>query len=185
MHDPFSDEILECWTAQQVAASLLKKAMDFSSAPMGNVQLLDRRTGFLEIVVHKGFGREFLEVFARVDIGGSSVCAQALRQREIVTVDDVQRGTGALPGYGKVFARANVRAVQSIPIVSSDKEILGMLSTHFPQAMRLGAAELVTMRHFADLAAERLRPLLPLPVPRRPSKANLAAWGKLGFKSKN
>ena len=184
MNYPYLDELQECLDAGAVTRCLLKKTMSFANAPMGNVQVMDRPSVTLRIAAQVGFKREFLDTFFKVDAGGHSVCAEALRHGDIVTVEDVQSDAALSPLAG-VFARAQVRAVQSIPLVSSDKVVMGMISTHFHQPMTLSAAELLTMRGFARLAADRLAQLPPSGEERRrPSKANLATWGKLGFKSR-
>ena len=64
MHNPYTDELEACRDARAVARCLLEKALAFCGAPMGHVQLLDRRSGFLEIAAQQGFAREFLDAFA-------------------------------------------------------------------------------------------------------------------------
>jgi len=193
MVDPYADGLGDCRDAGDVADRLLAKATSFSGAPMGNVQLMDRSHEVLTITAQTGFGGEFLSAFAQVDAHGHSVCAEALKRREAVTVEDVREDTELAP-YRAVFAHAGVRAVRSVPLISRSGEMMGMVSVHFREPQKMGLAELVTLARFGRLAADRLVSLSRDDAPqaiaeavsrRRPSKANLIAWGKMGFKSKS
>ncbi len=181
MHNPYTDELEACRDARAVARCLLEKALGFCGAPMGHVQLLDRRSDVLEIAAQQGFTREFLDVIAQA---GAPVSARALLLREPVAIEDVEADPGRLSVHAGIFARAGVRTIQSIPLAAKDGAAVGMLSAHFPRPTCLCAAELVTMRRFASLAANRIALLREPGAPRRPSKANLEAWSKSGFKSK-
>lgn len=185
LRDPFTDALADCKDPGEVGRCLLAKALNFANAPMGNVQLMAQGSRHLEIVAQKGLEENFLAVFARVNADGQSVCAQALKRGDAVTVEDVESERSGLSSHAAVFAKAGIRAVQSIPLISSAKEMVGMLSTHFPRKTQLSAAELITMRRFATQAANRLGAMSPALPARRPSKSNLQAWGKRGFKSKS
>jgi hypothetical protein len=56
---------------------------------LGNIQLMDCKTGYLEIKAQQGFLKEFLEFFARVTPREGSACAGAMRMRKSVVIDDV------------------------------------------------------------------------------------------------
>jgi len=155
---------------------------------MGNVQILDAKEKVLEIAVQSGFRKGFLDFFRTVEAGGASVCARAFRRAETVAVEDVT--DEKLPAdYQAVFAEAQVRAVQSVPLVASDGTLVGMLSTHFRQPMTLDADALLALRRHATLAANRLvlmpvregqRPAgEPVRAGRGPSKESRRAWSKL------
>ena len=186
MHDPYVAELQACPDRRAVANCLLKKSMTFAGAPMGNVQILNRKDDVLEIVAQSGFGQNFLHFFRAVKADGQSVCARALRRGETVAVEDVAT-VNMPPSYHAVFAEAEVRAVQSLPLIASDGTLVGMLSTHFHQAVKLDAADLLTMRRQATLAANRLVMMPAIgpespgaaPAHRGPSKESRHAWSKL------
>jgi hypothetical protein len=113
----------------------LCSVMRATGADMGNVQLL--RPEGLRIVAQRGFQRPFLDFFACVN-DRSSACGAALRSRRRVVVADVARDpifadTPAEP----VLAAADVRAVQSTPLLGARSELVGVLSTHYASPRRL------------------------------------------------
>lgn len=188
MPDSYSNELLACRDAWAVAGCLLQKGMALAGAPMGNVQILDRSQKVLEIAVQSGFRKNFLDFFRAVEADGQSVCARAFRRGETVMVEDVA-AEKLPPDYQLVFAEAEVRAVQSVPLIASDGTMIGVLSTHFREPMKLGADELLALRRHATLAANRLVLMpaheregqagKPVEVRRGPSKESRRAWGKL------
>ena len=56
---------------------------------MGNVQLLDERTGSLEIAASRGFAAPFLKFFKSVTFHSNSACGAALTTRQRVIVENV------------------------------------------------------------------------------------------------
>jgi hypothetical protein len=110
---------------------VLDAATAATRTDLGNIQLLNPRTGALEIVAHRGFGSEFLDFFAEVHDEGAA-CGAAMRARRRVIVEDVAtHPIFAGRPAGGVLLRAGVRAVQSTPLVTPSGELVGMLSTHF------------------------------------------------------
>jgi GAF domain-containing protein len=114
---------------------LLKRALQITQAPQGNVQLADWRAGELFIAAQHGFDSRFLSFFRSVTLAGRSVCASAFRARELVVADDVMSDQ-QLSGCRGIFEQANVRAVQSTPLISDSGAFVGMISTHFPNVHR-------------------------------------------------
>lgn len=155
MQDPYSEQLDACKDARMVAACLLQKTKRFSGASMVNVQLLDRGANVLRIAAQVGFTDQFLNAFREVDCKDHSVCAEALKRREAVTMEDVSRVKELMP-YRAVFANAGVRAVRSIPLISRSRILAGMVSVHFPEPRDFGLADLVTVARFATLAADKL-----------------------------
>jgi signal transduction histidine kinase/DNA-binding response OmpR family regulator len=137
--------------------ALLEAAIAITGANGGNLQLLDRDTGKLEIAVHRGFEQPFLDFFARVHAGEASVCGAAMQSVERVVVEDVTRselfaGQASLD----VLLAAGVRAVQSTPLLSSAGQVLGMVSTHFSRPHRPNERALRFMDLLARQAADYL-----------------------------
>jgi signal transduction histidine kinase/ActR/RegA family two-component response regulator len=120
--DRFDENLLE----------MLDAAIWITRADKGNVQLFDDAALALKIAVQRRFEAPFLDFFRSVDCDEASVCGVALAERQRVVVEDVKVhaifvGQPSL----QVLLDANVRAVQSTPLVSSRGTVLGMISTHF------------------------------------------------------
>jgi PAS domain S-box-containing protein len=123
--------------------AMLGAAIAITAADKGNIQLIDPRTGALQIAAQRGFDDSFLAWFANVDREEATACAAAVGSAQRVIVEDVAdsdifRGQTSLP----MLLRAGVRAVQSTPLVSSDGNLLGVISTHFARPHRPGERQL-------------------------------------------
>ena len=134
---------------------ILKVAIEISSADKGNLQLVDPVSGRLNMLSQIGFEPPFLEFFAAE--GEPSVCRQALHSQQRVVVEDVRQsplfvGTPSL----QAMTDARVRAVQSTPLISSDGQVLGVISTYFSLPRRPTEQELRLMDLLARQAADYL-----------------------------
>ncbi len=123
---------------------VLMVAIDISGADKGNIQLVDPRTGRLRMVARFGFDQWFVDHFASGE--AASACNVAGQTQQRVIVEDVREsalfvGTPSL----KAMLNANVRAVQSMPLVSSAGQVLGVISTHFSTTRRPSEQELRLM----------------------------------------
>ena len=155
MFNPLSEQLRNCSDAQSLAKCLLHDALRLSNARFGNVQLVRWEKGYLEIKAQTGFGDEFLTFFERVHFADSSACARALRDRRSIVVEDVTADR-LFATCSEILHRANVRAVQSTPMISSSGAFVGVLSTHFPQAHRPTDIEMRNVEQAAQLAADAL-----------------------------
>lgn len=140
-------------------SDILEKAMVAVGADYGNIQLLDRHTMSLQIVVQRGFQQDFLDYFRAVTIDEGSACGQAFRSGSRIHIEDVNLDAG-FAAHRHVAASADFRAVQSTPFRNRDGEVIGMLSTHFRHPHRLSDRDdrLLDLyaRHAADFI-ERIR----------------------------
>jgi signal transduction histidine kinase/CheY-like chemotaxis protein len=123
---------------------VLMVAIDISGADKGNIQLVDPMTGRLRMVARFGFDQWFVDHFASGE--AASACNVAGQTQQRVIVEDVREsalfvGTPSL----KAMLNANVRAVQSMPLVSSAGQVLGVISTHFSTTRRPSEQELRLM----------------------------------------
>jgi len=135
-----------------VLEEVVATAIAITGADMGNLQLLDRSTGRLNIVAHRGHEKWWMDFFSSVADGKGASCGAALEQRTRVVVEDVTTspvfvGTAALD----VQLRAGVRAAQSTPLVSSSGAVVGMISTHWRKPHRPDEQAL----RFLDLLARQ------------------------------
>jgi DNA-binding Lrp family transcriptional regulator len=111
---------------------LLNHSLELLGADMGNIQLADGE-GRMKIVTQRGFKQPFLDFFNVVNPCTRSACGAAESSKKRVIVKDVTkspifRSTRALP----VLLEADVRAVQSTPLIARSGDLIGVISTHYP-----------------------------------------------------
>jgi PAS domain S-box-containing protein len=134
---------------------ILNVAIEISGADKGNIQLVDPGTGRLTLTTESGFEPSFVAHFANGN--QPAACNLALETQQRVVVEDVRQsaifvGSPSL----KVLQEANVRAVQSTPLVSSAGHVLGVISTHFTNPRRPTEQELRLMDLLARQTADYL-----------------------------
>ena len=135
-----------------VLHQILNNTVHLLQASMGNIQLYDRDRQVLEIIVQQGFKAEFLDYFREVRVNTGSACARALKSGQRVIIEDVQVDPECLP-HRQIFAEAGVRAVQSTPLMDSQGQSLGVLSTYFRQSHRPSDRELRMLDLYTPLVS--------------------------------
>ena len=135
---------------------VLKVAIEITGADKGNIHLLDIETGVLTLATQSGFEQPFVEFFESV-AAGDTACGVALLTKQRVIVEDVTEseiysGSPALTA----MQEADVRAVQSLPLMSSLGKVLGIISTHFSTIHRPSEQELRLMDLLARQTADYL-----------------------------
>lgn len=131
-------------------------ALRITNATKANLQLFDPVSGILLIAAQRGFEHPFLEFFQSVH-EGKAACGRALEARKRVIVEDVTEspvfhGTAAL----EVLLDAEVRAVQSTPLIGPSGTVLGILSTHWPSPCCPNNRVLASLDVLARAAAQGL-----------------------------
>src|SRR6266478_1364458 len=107
--------------------SLLQGAMRIAHADMGNIQLLDSK-GDLRIQVHHGLPRPFLEFFDHVH-EGKAACGTALQRADTIVVENVSKSQGIYDQTSmQVMLDAGAQAVQSVPLITNAREVIGVMS---------------------------------------------------------
>jgi hypothetical protein len=133
---------------------ILGSAIAETSADMGNIQLLDHDSGILKIRAHRGFEAPFLDYFNDVE-SGQAACGTAMKAGVRVIVEDtvnsaIFRNSPSL----EVLLDANVRAVQSTPIIGENDDVIGILSTHYRKPTRPSTQDLQVLDYYArEIAA--------------------------------
>ena len=147
-----SSRLVSASDLQSVLYEVLDATIELQGADFGNIQLYDRETRTLGIVAQRGFRKEFLDYFARVDAGDGSACGAALKQRSRKIIEDVNLDPDFEP-HRHIAASAGFRAVQSTPLIDhSSGEPVGMLSTHSPSPGRPSDRDLRLIDLCAHLA---------------------------------
>jgi signal transduction histidine kinase/DNA-binding response OmpR family regulator len=129
----------------------LDAAIALTGAAKGVLQLFDKEAQALTIAAQRGFERPVLEFFKYVR-DEAAASASAMRSGELVVVEDIM-ASDIFAGQAaqKVVAEAGVRAIVAMPLLSSDGDVLGTISTHFAKPHRPSEREL----HFLDLLARQ------------------------------
>jgi len=135
---------------------ILDAAIEGTDADMGNIQLLDSRSGRLRIHVQRGFEPRFLEFFDSVHMG-QAACGTAIQKAKRVIVADVAdspifRSSASL----EIMLDAGVRSVQSTPLAGKSGRVWGMLSTHYKTVRWPRKGDLQLIDYLADWAAALL-----------------------------
>ena len=127
----------------QCLDQVVQTAIVITQADRGNIQLVDSKSGILEIAAQRGFEGPFLKFFAAVRSEEALVCAAAVRSAQRVIVEDVTQSDifAAQPSL-RVLLDAGVRALQSTPIITGTGDLLGTISTHFSTPHHLEEREL-------------------------------------------
>ena len=135
---------------------VLNVAIEICAADKGNIQLLDTESGSLRLVTQSGFEEAFIEFFERVD-SEESACGVALHLKQRVIVENINE-SGIYAGKASLQAMrdADVLAVQSLPLISSGGNVLGIISVHFSNAHRPSEQELRLMDLLARQTADYL-----------------------------
>jgi PAS domain S-box-containing protein len=135
---------------------ILKVAMEITGADKGNIQLLDPKSDQLVLSAQNGFDEPFLEFFESV-IDGDTACGVALQSHQRVFVEDITKSEiySGKPSLA-AMREADVLAVQSVPLLSSTGNVLGIISTHFSNAHRPSEQELRLMDLLARQTADYL-----------------------------
>jgi len=111
---------------------LLEVAIAEIGADTGTAQALDPVTGCLRLVASRGFDKHFLDFFAVVPDGDHCACGTALKRGDRIIVADVERSPIFVgQRSGDVLREAEVRSVQSTPLVGRNGNLVGMVSTHW------------------------------------------------------
>jgi GAF domain-containing protein len=137
-----------------VLALALEGGIELAGADFGNIQLLDRVTGALEIVAQAGFGPEFLEYFATVD-DEHSACGRAAHRGAQTVIEDVRTDPDFRP-HRAIAESSGFRAVQSTPLLDHTGTLVGMLSTHNRRPVSPPDRDLHALRVYGQLVGEAL-----------------------------
>jgi len=155
MPTEFEVRLFGCTDVQSVVDCVLDAGLTLTGADLGNVQLLDWKENHLTIAAHRGFNREFLDFFHRVQADSPSICGRALRERRAFVVRDVMLDDAFAPCRA-IAESAGFRSVQSTPIISNSGALFGIVSTHFPMPHQPTEDEMDAVHAFTNLAAKAI-----------------------------
>jgi PAS domain S-box-containing protein len=144
-------------TMDRCLHQILDAAIIIAGAQKGNIQLPDPSSGLLQIAAQRGFKKPFLNFFETVGNDDPSACAAALQSGKRVIIEDVLTNEVFVgqPSQ-KILLDEDVRAVISVPLISSKRHTVGMLSIHFQQSHKPQSRELHFMNLLTRQAADFL-----------------------------
>jgi PAS domain S-box-containing protein len=114
----------------------IEAAITIVGADKGNIQVFDATANSLVIAAHRGFAEPFLTFFKHVRDHASS-CAAAMQANNQVIIEDVLNSEIFVGQQSQaVLIDAGVRAVVSTPLMSSNGNLVGMISTYYTSPHR-------------------------------------------------
>jgi len=135
---------------------ILNVAIEISAADKGHIQLRDQDSGQLTFAAQSGFDESFRDFFTYAT-DGNSAWGMAMESHQRVIVEDITESEiyAGKPSLSMML-HADVRAVQSVPLLSSSGNLLGTISTHFSEPHRPSEQELRLMDLLARQTADYL-----------------------------
>jgi PAS domain S-box-containing protein len=116
-------------------AEILAAVIELVGADKGTVQLLDPHKRVLAIAAQRGFQQDFLDFFREVSAEDSCACGRFLREGTRIIIDDVETDPPYDP-HRELARAAGYRAIISTPLIGSDDNPLGVVSTYFANPHR-------------------------------------------------
>jgi len=154
LHD-LSMKYLRGGDTQSLLQEVVEAAIAITRADRGNMQLQDPSSGRLKIVVHSGFGADFLQFFDSVG-EGEAACGTAMGRMERVIVEDVSKSNIFSEAALNVLLQEGIRAVQCTPLVTRHGRFVGMMSAHFNRVHAPAERELRVIDILARQASDIL-----------------------------
>ncbi len=135
---------------------ILNVAIEISSADKGCIQLVEHDSDQLKFAAQSGFDESFRDFFTNAR-NGNSAWGKAMESHQRVIVEDITESEiyAGKPSLSMLL-QADVRAVQSVPLLSSFGRLLGTISTHFSEPHRPSEQELRLMDLLARQTADYL-----------------------------
>jgi PAS domain S-box-containing protein len=150
-----STRLLQQDELTSVLHEVLTASIELLHADKGNVQLYDERKRVLEIVASVGFNQDFLDHFKTVDANDNCVCRFALKRRERVVAENLPIDPD-FKEFAPIAAQYDFQAVQSTPLLGSNRRVFGILSTHWVQPHHPSERELRLLDLYAQQAAGQI-----------------------------
>jgi len=157
-----STEMLSETDRDALYARIVDAAAAVMRSDFASLQMFHPGTdgGELRLLAHRGFDARSARIWATLRVAEGTSCAIAVREGRRIVATDVRH---CILGLGKPevaeYDRAGIRAIQSTPLFTRDRKLVGMLSTHWraphqPSPRRLGLLD-VLCRQAADLIENR------------------------------
>jgi PAS domain S-box-containing protein len=120
---------------------ILDSSMEIVGATMGDVQIYDAPNQTTKILAHRGFTQDYIDRLQGVPLDDDSPCGRAMASGTRVIVEEMRDYSQSVR-VRAMASEAGYRAMQCTPLVSRNGELLGIVSTQFPQPHRPSEHEL-------------------------------------------
>jgi GAF domain-containing protein len=138
-------------TFEQAIRTILDDVIALHGSEFGNVQLAAGDQ--LVIAAQQGFFGPFLTTFRRVSKDDDSACGRAIPRGQQIVIADVETDEAYAP-FRKIAAEAGYRAVQSTPLLTSTRILVGVVSTHFTVPHTPTTIEMQTLEEYSIAASD-------------------------------
>ena len=125
-----SSQLLRPTELKPAMELILDGSMEIVGATMGDVQIYDALNQSMKIVAHRGFTQEYIECLDKLPLDPESPCGRAMESGSRVIVEDIESYPNSLH-LRAMAAEAGYRGMQCTPLVSRNRELLGIVSTQF------------------------------------------------------
>ena len=136
----------------KVLGDVMDAAMEVDHAVCGALSVFDPKFNILEARAQHYLEEPFRGLLQTVHLDSASATARACRFRRQITIPDITKAP-----YFKPFLadakRLGFRSVQATPILGSEKECIGVLTTHFRGIHYLAMESRQALRYHARVAA--------------------------------
>lgn len=106
----------------------------------------------LLIVAQRGFTKMFLDTFGRVGKNDGSISGRAMRSGAPVVIRDVLEDEG-YAAFRADAVKAGYRGVQSTPLITKDRDLVGVVSTLFASPHEPTPIEMDILKAYSEIAA--------------------------------
>lgn len=114
------------------SASILNRAIPIDGSKFGCIQVYNPISKCLEMAVQQGFDSSFMDVFGQLSPAGTTICARGFRSAAPVIIPNIHDDPHFIPVI-ESEPDLGFQSLQSTPVFSSEKEVIGMLTTFFPE----------------------------------------------------
>lgn len=140
-----------------LAAILLETvdiAMAVTGAQFSHIELVDAPSGTLQLLAHRGFSVEWVQLWNAANRRGS-LFASVLAQGTPVVINDVAQHADLNDSIARpLLLQAGVHTVQLTPIVTLSGEAIGILYTHFKTTPQTNGEVLGRLARITRYAAD-------------------------------
>ena len=130
---------------------VLTSVLELPKADKGTLQLYEPTTKMLHMVAQVGFNEEFLRQFQRLPLDFAT-CGAAYQRQQRVIVENVVTDS-EFARLAPLFSTYQVVSAQSTPLVTADRQVLGVLTTYAREAGKPSDEQLRILDLYAEQAA--------------------------------
>ncbi len=180
-----SSELTACGNLEVALGLIAETLIEVSGADFGSLQLIDEKSGELDLVLAPGFDKAFQQLFQVVTANDHSACGRALRHQHPIYIPDVRQDEAFAP-LRPMAEKHGFRAVLSFPLTTASGAPVGIVSVYFRDAGAAGGlAGDENLLRFVTLAAGTIRNLQDLTALERSEREQGILLRELNHRARN